>query len=209
MKYGYLLERAAQQEMEDDRLLMEKTIGTGGQLFIEHVYDIRDYRSKWLKLMDALREGDELYIIGMSETGFGLREFSMLFEYCVKTKFRIVSIKDKIDTSIPEQARILYRWGTLPMDRDDFMKREDKIRNGGNRKKVRIKNESRTERNAQIVKLYEAKIPINSIMLKVGIRSNNTIYRILHDAGIYVQRHVTSRTRHAEPKTEEKQDNQK
>jgi len=203
MKYGYILERAAQLEMDDDRLLMEKSIGPDGHLFVERVYDIRDYRPKWMKLMDALREGDELYIIGMSETGFGLREFSMLFEYCVKTKFRIVSIKDMIDTSIPEHARILYRWGTLPMDRDDFMKRENKIRTGGNRKKPRIKDETRAERNAQIVKMYEAKIPINSIMLKVGLRSNNTIYKILRESGIYVQRHVTSRTKHAAPKTEE------
>ncbi|MCQ2220631.1 MAG: hypothetical protein MJZ12_04520 [Prevotella sp.] len=208
MKYGYILERAAQLEMDDDRQLIEKSIGAEGQLFVERVYDIRDYRPKWLKLMDVIREGDELYIIGMSETGFGLREFSMLFDFCVKTKFRIVSIRDMIDTSIPEQARILYRWGTLPMDRDDFMKRENRIRNGGNRKKAKIKDETRAERNAQIVKLYEAKVPIESIMLKVGVRSNNTIYKILREAGIYVQRHVTSRTKHAAPKTEETQENQ-
>ncbi len=208
MKYGYILERAAQLEMDDDRQLIEKSIGADGQLFVERVYDIRDYRPKWLKLMDVIREGDELYIIGMSETGFGLREFSMLFDFCVKTKFRIVSIRDMIDTSIPEQARILYRWGTLPMDRDDFMKRENRIRNGGHRKKAKIKDETREERNAQIVKLYEAKVPIESIMLKVGVRSNNTIYKILREAGIYVQRHVTSRTKHAAPKTEETQENQ-
>lgn len=208
MKYGYILERAAQLEMDDDRQLIEKSIGADGQLFVERVYDIRDYRPKWLKLMDVIREGDELYIIGMSETGFGLREFSMLFDFCVKTKFRIVSIRDMIDTSIPEQARILYRWGTLPMDRDDFMKRENRIRNGGHRKKAKIKDETRAERNAQIVKLYEAKVPIESIMLKVGVRSNNTIYKILREAGIYVQRHVTSRTKHAAPKTEETQENQ-
>mgnify|MGYP003291221365 FL=1 len=208
MKYGYILERAAQLEMDDDRQLIEKSIGAEGQLFVERVYDIRDYRPKWLKLMDVIREGDELYIIGMSETGFGLREFSMLFDFCVKTKFRIVSIRDMIDTSIPEQARILYRWGTLPMDRDDFMKRENRIRNGGHRKKAKIKDETRAERNAQIVKLYEAKVPIESIMLKVGVRSNNTIYKILREAGIYVQRHVTSRTKHAAPKTEETQENQ-
>lgn len=208
MKYGYILERAAQLEMDDDRQLIEKSIGAEGQLFVERVYDIRDYRPKWLKLMDVIREGDELYIIGMSETGFGLREFSMLFDFCVKTKFRIVSIRDMIDTSIPEQARILYRWGTLPMDRDDFMKRENRIRNGGHRKKAKIKDETREERNAQIVKLYEAKVPIESIMLKVGVRSNNTIYKILREAGIYVQRHVTSRTKHAAPKTEETQENQ-
>ena len=208
MKYGYILERAAQLEMDDDRQLMENAIGADGQLFVERVYDIRDYRPKWLKLMDALREGDELYVVGMSETGFGLREFSMLFEYSVKTKFRFVSIKDSIDTSIPEHARILYRWGTLPMDRDDFMKRENRIRNGGNRKKARIKDETREERNAQIVKLYEAKVPISSIMLKVGLRSNNTIYKILRESGIYVQRHVTSRTKHAAPKTDDTQENQ-
>ena len=208
MKYGYILERAAQLEMDDDRQLIEKSIGAEGQLFVERVYDIRDYRPKWLKLMDVIREGDELYIIGMSETGFGLREFSMLFDFCVKTKFRIVSIRDMIDTSIPEQARILYCWGTLPMDRDDFMKRENRIRNGGHRKKAKIKDETRAERNAQIVKLYEAKVPIESIMLKVGVRSNNTIYKILREAGIYVQRHVTSRTKHAAPKTEETQENQ-
>lgn len=208
MKYGYILERAAQLEMDDDRQLIEKSIGAEGQLFVERVYDIRDYRPKWLKLMDVIREGDELYIIGMSETGFGLREFSMLFDFCVKTKFRIVSIRDMIDTSIPEQARILYRWGTLPMDRDDFMKRENRIRNGGHRKKAKIKDETREERNAQILKLYEAKVPIESIMLKVGVRSNNTIYKILREAGIYVQRHVTSRTKHAAPKTEETQENQ-
>ena len=208
MKYGYILERAAQLEMDDNRQLIEKSIGAEGQLFVERVYDIRDYRPKWLKLMDVIREGDELYIIGMSETGFGLREFSMLFDFCVKTKFRIVSIRDMIDTSIPEQARILYRWGTLPMDRDDFMKRENRIRNGGHRKKAKIKDETRAERNAQIVKLYEAKVPIESIMLKVGVRSNNTIYKILREAGIYVQRHVTSRTKHAAPKTEETQENQ-
>lgn len=208
MKYGYILERAAQLEMDDDRQLIEKSIGAEGQLFVERVYDIRDYRPKWLKLMDVIREGDELYIIGMSETGFGLREFSMLFDFCVKTKFRIVCIRDMIDTSIPEQARILYRWGTLPMDRDDFMKRENRIRNGGHRKKAKIKDETRAERNAQIVKLYEAKVPIESIMLKVGVRSNNTIYKILREAGIYVQRHVTSRTKHAAPKTEETQENQ-
>ena len=208
MKYGYILERAAQLEMDDDRQLIEKSIGAEGQLFVERVYDIRDYRPKWLKLMDVIREGDELYIIGMSETGFGLREFSMLFDFCVKTKFRIVSIRDMIDTSIPEQARILYRWGTLPMDRDDFMKRENRIRNGGHRKKAKIKDETRAERNAQIVKLYEAKVPIESIMLKVGVRSNNTIYKILREAGIYVQRQVTSRTKHAAPKTEETQENQ-
>lgn len=208
MKYGYILERAAQLEMDDDRQLIEKSIGADGQLFVERVYDIRDYRPKWLKLMDVIREGDELYIIGMSETGFGLREFSMLFDFCVKTKFRIVSIRDMIDTSIPEQARILYRWGTLPMDRDDFMKRENRIRNGGHRKKAKIKDETRAERNAQIVKLYEAKVPIESIMLKVGLRSNNTIYKILRESGIYVQRHITSRTRHAAPKTDETQENQ-
>lgn len=208
MKYGYILERAAQLEMDDDRQLIEKSIGADGQLFVERVYDIRDYRPKWLKLMDVIREGDELYIIGMSETGFGLREFSMLFDFCVKTKFRIVSIRDMIDTSIPEQARILYRWGTLPMDRDDFMKRENRIRNGGHRKKAKIKDETRAERNAQIVKLYEAKVPIESIMLKVGLRSNNTIYKILSESGIYVQRHITSRTRHAAPKTDETQENQ-
>lgn len=208
MKYGYILERAAQLEMDDDRQLIEKSIGADGQLFVERVYDIRDYRPKWLKIMDAIREGDELYIIGMTETGFGLREFSMLFDFSVKTKFRIVSIKDRIDTSIPEQARVLHRWGTLPMDRDDFMKRENRIRNGGHRKKAKVKDETRADRNAQIVKLYEAKVPIESIMLKVGLRSNNTIYKILRESGIYVQRHITSRTRHAAPKTDETQENQ-
>ena len=37
MKYGYILERAAQLEMDDDRRLMENAIGADGQLFVERV----------------------------------------------------------------------------------------------------------------------------------------------------------------------------
>ena len=156
----------------------------------------QDYelRTEWNKLLDRLNKGDELVVPKLSHVLRETRQLSYLLEYCRLKEIRLISIHDRIDSGnelFPEtqMSDILNVVALLPKEAFDVRKSSDAIRKVKSRMRTLSPVDyNRIERKECVVNMYKSGHLINEIWKASGFRSRSSVFRVLKEAGITLNR---------------------
>ena len=130
-------------------------------------------RAEWNKLLRRLNKGDE---------------------YCRLKEIRLISIHDCIDSGnelFPEtqMSDILNVVALLPKEAFDVRKSSDAIRKVKSRMRTLSPVDyNRIERKECVVNMYKSGHLINEIWKASGFRSRSSVFRVLKEAGITLNR---------------------
>jgi len=186
MKYGYIMEYISDVEQSDNIASLKEAMGSDFVLFEEKLAD-EETRPKWKELLGKLKKEDELYLVKFANAIRSPRELSMLLEICMIDKIHVVSVFDKLDSSVPQVARVFSVFGSLSVDIATQRTRESKKRTGS-RKRTSQDVANKKQRNAIVEQLYVQGVSIEEIMRQTHLRSNSTVYRILEERGLNPKR---------------------
>ena len=151
-------------------------------------------RAEWNKLLRRLNKGDELVVPKLSYIIRETRQLSYLLEYCRLKKIRLISIHDCIASGnalIPEtqMSDILNVVALLPKEAFDVRKSSDAIRKVKSRMRTLSPVDyNRIERKECVVNMYKSGHLINEIWKASGFRSRSSVFRVLKEAGITLNR---------------------
>ena len=151
-------------------------------------------RAEWNKLLRRLNKGDELVVPKLSYIIRETRQLSYLLEYCRLKKIRLISIHDCIDSGnelFPEtqMSDILNVVALLPKEAFDVRKSSDAIRKVKSRMRTLSPVDyNRIERKECVVNMYKSGHLINEIWKASGFRSRSSVFRVLKEAGITLNR---------------------
>ena len=158
-------------------------------------------RAEWNKLLRRLNKGDELVVPKLSYIIRETRQLSYLLEYCRLKEIRLISIHDCIDSGnelFPEtqMSDILNVVALLPKEAFDIRKSSDAVRKSSDairKVKSRMRTLSpvdynRIERKECVVNMYKSGHLINEIWKASGFRSRSSVFRVLKEAGITLNR---------------------
>ena len=139
-------------------------------------------RAEWNKLLRRLNKGDELVVPKLSYIIRETRQLSYLLEYCRLKEIRLISIHDCIDSGnelFPEtqMSDILNVVALLPKEDLDNRKRT-----------LSPVDYNRIERKECVVNMYKSGHLINEIWKASGFRSRSSVFRVLKEAGITLNR---------------------
>lgn len=156
----------------------------------------QDYelRTEWNKLLDRLNKGDELVVPKLSHVLRETRQLSYLLEYCRLKEIRLISIHDRIDSGnelFPEtqMSDILNVVALLPKEAFDIRKSSDAVRKVKSRMRTLSPVDyNRIERKEFVVNMYKSGHLINEIWKASGFRSRSSVFRVLKEAGITLNR---------------------
>ena len=151
-------------------------------------------RAEWNKLLRRLNKGDELVVPKLSYIIRETRQLSYLLEYCRLKEIRLISIHDRIDSGnelFPEtqMSDILNVVALLPKEAFDIRKSSDAVRKVKSRMRTLSPVDyNRFERNEFVVNMYKSGHLINEIWKASGFRSRSSVFRVLKEAGITLNR---------------------
>jgi len=151
-------------------------------------------RAEWNKLLRRLNKGDELVVPKLSYIIRETRQLSYLLEYCRLKEIRLISIHDCIDSGnelFPEtqMSDILNVVALLPKEAFDVRKSSDAIRKVKSRMRTLSPVDyNRIERKECVVNMYKSGHLINEIWKASGFRSRSSVFRVLKEAGITLNR---------------------
>lgn len=151
-------------------------------------------RAEWNKLLRRLNKGDELVVPKLSYIIRETRQLSYLLEYCRLKEIRLISIHDCIDSGnelFPEtqMSDILNVVALLPKEAFDVRKSSDAIRKVKSRMRTLSPVDyNRIERKECVVNMYKSGHLINEIWKANGFRSRSSVFRVLKEAGITLNR---------------------
>ena len=151
-------------------------------------------RTQWDSLMARIQFGDTVVIPKLSNALRGARQLVFFLEFCRLMNIRLVSIHDRIDSGnelFPETrtSDVLTAIALLPKEANAIRK--------SSRHKSRIKKHiesisdkamCRAERNKRVVNMYLEGFPIDEIFKKSGFRSRSSVFRILNEANVELDR---------------------
>lgn len=188
-KVGYVMNYAGYRANTDKEWM--KRFGCNEIMEEQQDYELR---TEWNKLLDRLNKGDELVVPKLSHVLRETRQLSYLLEYCRLKEIRLISIHDRIDSGnelFPEtqMSDILNVVALLPKEAFDIRKSSDAVR----RVKSRMRTLSpvdynRIERKEFVVNMYKSGHLINEIWKASGFRSRSSVFRVLKEAGITLNR---------------------
>lgn len=190
MRLGYVMFSSSLQCKEDDVSKLED-VGCD-KIFIDQSEHEKE-RPQWKKLLSEVRRNDEVVILKLSNAIKGLVSLASFFEICRVKKIRIISLKDKFD-SLDEMfpsstAELVNAIGSFPGD--ILAPKKSGERANVSRKKKSSFQTSKEEREKRCVDLYNSRTSIEDIKEEVGFRSNSSVYRILKNKGVKVNRRIT------------------
>lgn len=151
-------------------------------------------RAEWNKLLRRLNKGDELVVPKLSYIIRETRQLSYLLEYCRLKEIRLISIHDRIDSGnelFPEtqMSDILNVVALLPKEAFDIRKSSDAVRKVKSRMRtLSLVDYNRIERKEFVVNMYKSGHLINEIWKASGFRSRSSVFRVLKEAGITLNR---------------------
>ena len=151
-------------------------------------------RAEWNKLLRRLNKGDELVVPKLSHVLRETRQLSYLLEYCRLKEIRLISIHDRIDSGnelFPEtqMSDILNVVALLPKEAFDIRKSSDAVRKVKSRMRTLSPVDyNRIERKEFVVNMYKSGHLINEIWKASGFRSRSSVFRVLKEAGITLNR---------------------
>ena len=191
-KIGYMLLAPRYFDAEEDKVWMEKF---GCYDIIQEEYpDNEKSREQWDGLLARIQPGDTLVIPKLSNALKSARQLVFFLEFCRIQNVRLVSIHDKIDSGdelFPETktSDVLTAIALLPKEANavrvpskPFQRMRRKI------KAMSKKQLGRAERNRRIINMYREGFSIEDIIDQSGFKSRSSVFRILNDAGVDLNR---------------------
>ena len=191
-KIGYMLLAPRYVDAEEDKAWMEKF---GCYDIIQEDYpDNEKNRVLWDQVLARIQSGDTLVIPKLSNVLKSARQLVFFLEFCRIQNVRLISIHDKIDPGnelFPDTktSDVLTAIALLPKEANavrvpskPFQKIRRKI------KALSKKQLARSERNRIIINMYNERYSIDDIVAQSGFRSRSSVFRILNDAGVNLDR---------------------
>lgn len=188
-KVGYVMNYAGYRANTDKEWM--KRFGCNEIMEEQQDYELR---TEWNKLLDRLNKGDELVVPKLSHVLRETRQLSYLLEYCRLKEIRLISIHDRIDSGnelFPEtqMSDILNVVALLPKEAFDIRKSSDAVRKVKSRMRTLSPVDyNRIERKEFMVNMYKSGHLINEIWKASGFRSRSSVFRVLKEAGITLNR---------------------
>ena len=192
-KVGYYFETNDQAELSRALQWMNDY---GCDIIAKDSMEYEKLRPQWQQAVEKLKTGDELVVYKLSNAIRGARELLFFLEFCRITRIRIISVLDRIDSHqllFPEvenmTAHIFDVLAAFTSETVGLKKKVASIQRAN--KKQLAKRQvgiSKLERNMNVINLYKSGYPINEIWKLSGFRSRSSVFRILNDAGIKLQR---------------------
>ena len=188
-KAGYVMNYAGYRANTDKEWM--KRFGCNEIMEEQQDYELR---TEWNKLLDRLNKGDELVVPKLSHVLRETRQLSYLLEYCRLKEIRLISIHDRIDSGnelFPEtqMSDILNVVALLPKEAFDIRKSSDAVRKVKSRMRTLSPVDyNRIERKEFVVNMYKSGHLINEIWKASGFRSRSSVFRVLKEAGITLNR---------------------
>ena len=188
-KVGYVMNYAGYRANTDKEWM--KRFGCNEIMEEQQDYELR---TEWNKLLRRLNKGDELVVPKLSYIIRETRQLSYLLEYCRLKEIRLISIHDRIDSGnelFPEtqMSDILNVVALLPKEAFDIRKSSDAVRKVKSRMRTLSPVDyNRIERKEFVVNMYKSGHLINEIWKASGFRSRSSVFRVLKEAGITLNR---------------------
>ena len=188
-KVGYVMNYAGYRANTDKEWM--KRFGCNEIMEEQQDYELR---TEWNKLLDRLNKGDELVVPKLSHVLRETRQLSYLLEYCRLKEIRLISIHDRIDSGnelFPEtqMSDILNVVALLPNEAFDIRKSSDAVRKVKSRMRTLSPVDyNRIERKEFVVNMYKSGHLINEIWKASGFRSRSSVFRVLKEARITLNR---------------------
>lgn len=188
-KVGYVMNYAGYRANTDKEWM--KRFGCNEIMEEQQDYELR---TEWNKLLDRLNKGDELVVPKLSHVLRETRQLSYLLEYCRLKEIRLISIHDRIDSGnelFPEtqMSDILNVVALLPKEAFDIRKSSDAVRKVKSRMRTLSPVDyNRIERKEFVVNMYKSGHLINEIWKASGFRSRSSVFRVLKEAEITLNR---------------------
>lgn len=188
-KVGYVMNYAGYRANTDKEWM--KRFGCNEIMEEQQDYELR---TEWNKLLDRLNKEDELVVPKLSHVLRETRQLSYLLEYCRLKEIRLISIHDRIDSGnelFPEtqMSDILNVVALLPKEAFDIRKSSDAVRKVKSRMRTLSPVDyNRIERKEFVVNMYKSGHLINEIWKASGFRSRSSVFRVLKEAGITLNR---------------------
>lgn len=188
-KVGYVMNYAGYRANTDKEWM--KRFGCNEIMEEQQDYELR---TEWNELLDRLNKGDELVVPKLSHVLRETRQLSYLLEYCRLKEIRLISIHDRIDSGnelFPEtqMSDILNVVALLPKEAFDIRKSSDAVRKVKSRMRTLSPVDyNRIERKEFVVNMYKSGHLINEIWKASGFRSRSSVFRVLKEAGITLNR---------------------
>lgn len=183
-RLGYMVTDLPGQYINEDEQRMQKE--NCDKIYREK-YTREGDTTELKKLMGDLAHGDEVFFLSMANAFRGVRKLCMFLEFSRIRKIRVVFLRDRIDSKEeifqPSTESVLNAVGSLT--EDSFAIR--KVRKLSERKDTE-KARSKQERNKRCIEMYKKGIPVEEIQKQTGFRSKSSIFRILKNNGIILER---------------------
>ncbi len=161
---------------------------------VEESPESEKQRVQWHMLIDMLSHGDELVVAKFSNAVRKTSELTSLMVFCRTSMIRLISIRDRIDTAgklWPETsaADVMRMLALLPAEALAMRKQGDHV---SMLKKVsffkKAKMLSKSNREQQIVNMYNSGYSIDDIWETSGYLSRSSVFRILNKYGVTLNR---------------------
>lgn len=195
-KIGYLMHSAHYDGAEAD---IEWMKGYGCCEIVEEQPDQEKLRPLWNKVLRNLHKGDELVVPKLSNVLQGTRQLAFFLEFCRVKVIRIISIHDKIDSGnelFPETktSDVLLTIALLPSEVNANRKTTNHIRKLKSKIKVLTSSaHNKAERVKLVVNMYKSGHTIDDIWKTSGFKSRSSVFRILNETGVELNRGHTKR----------------
>lgn len=194
-KIGYMLLAPRYVDAENDKLWMEKF---GCYDIIQEEYPEKEKsRKKWDGLLASIQAGDTLVVPKLSNVVRSADQLVFFLEFCRVQNIRLISIHDKIDSGdelFPETktSDVLTVIALLPKEANavkvpskPFQKMRKRI------KAISNKQLGRADRNRRIINMYQEGFSIDDIVAQSGFKSRSSVFRILNEADVSLNRGPT------------------
>lgn len=178
-KIGYIRVSTAEQETARQEELM-KALGVK-KIFMEKLSGKDTNRPEFHKMLDYLREGDELYVESISRLSRSIRDLLKTIDTLNEKGVKFISQKENIDTSTPQGRFMLSVFAALSeLEREQTLQRQ---REGIEIAKAQGKYKGRQPiqiDESKFAKLYQLwknnEITAVEFQQRIGLKAN-TFYR--------------------------------
>lgn len=189
MRLGYIMFSPGPESNSEDEINALKSAGCE-KIFGDPI-EREEKRSQWKKMLNEVKRKDEIVILCLSNAVRGLAQLASFFEMCRIKKLRVISLRDKFDSSdimfTSSISQLIDAIGALPGDILSIKISGARMK-AARRKKDTSFQITKEERYQRCVDLYNAGIPLKEIKTEVGFSSSSSVYRILENKGIKVNR---------------------
>lgn len=183
-RIGYIVTDLPGQHIEEDELKIQNE---DCDIIYRERYNREGKSTELRKLIDNLNSGDEVVFLSMANAFKGARQMCLFLNIARIKNLRLIFLRDRIDSHEEKYEssteKLFNAVATLAEDSYAIrkMKKHHVNRETSRSRVKRIRNE-------KCVELYKAGVPTDDIKKQVGFRSKSSVFRILKESGVNVDR---------------------